>query len=156
MENNRLEILREEINAVILAKQPDRAEYFFSHLYGVSKFCTLLALRRNLDPELAATAGMLHDIYQITHDEIENHAIEGAKVAGEMLRDMKLYNDDEILAITTAISTHSKKRKGHEPFAELLKDADVLSHCMHNPDFPIADKEAERYKNLLAELGCSA
>jgi len=156
MQKNRLENLREKINEIIYAKQPDSADYFFSHLYGVSKFCALLATRRNLNAELASTAGMLHDIYQITHDKIENHAEEGAKVAEKILRDMKLYSDDEISIISTAISTHSKKRKVHEPFAELLKDADVLDHCMYNPAFPVADKEVERYKKLLTELGCSA
>jgi putative nucleotidyltransferase with HDIG domain len=155
MQKNRLENLREKINSIIYEKQPDRADYFFSHIYGVSKFCALLATRRNLNAELASTAGMLHDIYQITHDEIENHAEEGAKVAEQILRDMKLYSEDEILKITTAISKHSKKRKVHEPFDELLKDADVLDHCMYNPDFSVLEKEVERYKNLLMELGCN-
>lgn len=154
--NNRLEILRDEVGRLVREKQPNRAGYFFSHLYGVSKFCALLAIRRNINPELAATAGMLHDIYQVTHDVIENHAIEGAKIAAQILRDMKIYTEDEILTIATAISNHSKKRKLHEPFDELLKDADVLDHCMYNPSFPVAVKEVERYKYLLIELGCNA
>ena len=43
----------------------------------------------------------------------------------------------------------------HEPYDEILKDADVLSHCFYNPDFPVSDWESGRYTNLLVELGCS-
>ena len=33
------------------------------HLYGVSQACVLIALKRNENAELAAAAGMLHDIH---------------------------------------------------------------------------------------------
>jgi len=153
---NRLELLRLEIDKMIDSKQPGSSRYFIMHLYGVSGFCSLLALRRNLDVELAATCGMLHDIYQITHGTVEKHAIKGAEEAEKILRAMGLYSDEEILIITEAISTHSKKRIIHEsPYAELLKDADVLDHCLYNPDYPVIEKEQTRYENLLIELGCS-
>ena len=149
---NRLETLREEIEKLIKLHQPGNMRYFISHLFGVSYFCILLALRRGLDAELAATCGMLHDIYQVVPGIIENHAEEGAKQAKIFLKEMNLYNDDEIEIITTAISKHSKKRKTHGDYDELLKDADVLSHCLYNPDFPIIEKEMQRHKNLLKEL----
>jgi len=152
---NRLELLRHEIDKLIMSKQPGSSRYFNIHLYGVSGFCSLLALRRNLDVEIAAACGMLHDIYQITHGTLEKHAIKGAEEAEKILRAIGLYSDEEISIITTAISTHSKKRIVHEsPYAELLKDADVLDHCLYNPDYPIIEKEQTRYENLLVELGC--
>ena len=52
---NRLEILRLEIDRLIQEKQAEKNRHFYSHLYGVSHFCTLLAIRRNLNPEIAAT-----------------------------------------------------------------------------------------------------
>ena len=150
---NRLEILRLEIDRLIYEKQPGDRRYFISHLYGVSSFCSLLALRRSLNAELAATCGMLHDIYQITAGVMKDHAIKGAEVAKTLLKTVKLYNDAEIETITTAISRHSAKKKVHEPYDEVLKDADVMDHCLHNPDFPVLEKEIARYKNLLLELG---
>jgi HD superfamily phosphodiesterase len=152
---NRLEVLRHEVDKLIYEKQPDQSRYFVGHLYGVARFCVLLALRRNLNPELAATSGMLHDIYQVTAGTIENHAVKGAEVAAELLKSLQSYTDDEIKIITTAISRHSKKRAVHEPYDELLKDADVLDHCLYNPGFEVIDKEIERYNKLLVELGCS-
>ena len=60
-----------------------------------------------------------------------------------------------ITNLLSVISKHNDKQAIHEPYDEILKDADVLSHCFYNPDFPISDWEIDRYKNLLFELGCS-
>jgi len=152
---SRLEKLRDIIDNLIIKKQHKSSRYFISHLYGVADFCALLALKRNLNTELAVTCGMLHDIYQITHGTVEDHAKLGAHVAEEILTDMGLYGKEEIAVITYAISKHSKKRTVHDqPYAELLKDADVLSHCLYDPDYPVIEKEVIRYENLLVELGC--
>ena len=153
--SNRLERLRLQVDKLIMEKQPYNIRFFINHLYGVSEYCALLALRRGLDPELAATSGMLHDIYQVAAGTIEQHAVKGAEVAEELLRSMDLYSDKEIAIITTAISRHSKKRKLHDPYDEVLKDADVMSHCLYNTDYPPIEKDALRYKRLLEELGCT-
>jgi len=152
---NRLERLRFEVDKLIFKKQAYNARYFISHLYGVSRFCTLLAIKRGLDAEIAATSGMLHDIYQITAGTTENHAIEGAVIAGKMLKATKQYSAKEISIITTAISRHSKKRKIHEPYDELLKDADVMDHSFCNTAYPVIEKDIVRYNNLLEEFGCT-
>jgi len=153
---NRLDILRWEVDRLIMDKREDGCRDFFVHLYGVSNFCVLLALKRGLDPELAATCGMLHDIYQITDGVLEQHGVKGAEKARLLLKAMKQYSDKEIDIITTAISRHSKKRKIHDgAYDELLKDADVLSHCLYDPDYPVFEKEVIRYNNLLRELGCT-
>lgn len=148
---NRLEILRVEMDKLIMASP--RPRNYFSHLYCVSHFCTLLALKRELNVELATTCGMLHDISNVTGNGGDNHALKGAEEAEEFLRTVNLYSDDEIEIITTAISRHSEKNVVHGPYDELLKDADVMSHCFYNHDFPVAEWEMARYKNLLAEFG---
>jgi len=157
---NRIEILRREIDNLIIEKQWDKDKFFYtrmhvSHLYGVSHFCALLAVRRNLNVEIAVTCGMLHDIYPLTHDDYKNHALKGAEQAEAILKSMKLYKDEESEIITTAVSRHSEKDKIHGVYDELLKDADVLSHCFYNINFTADEKEIERYRNLLIELGCS-
>ena len=158
--NDRLEKLRYVINGLVM-ETGHYASEFFSHLYSVSMFATMLSLKRGLDPEIAATCGMLHDIYQVTAGTSLEHAIMGAKVADEILRQTGLYSDEEIQIITTAISWHSKKRKFHGPYEELLKDADVMSHYFYNLDFALRhmdyfrylQKGSERYESLLVELG---
>ncbi len=149
---NRLEILRDEIDKMVLNEKSEHIRMYISHMYGVARFCTLLAMKRNLNVELAATCGMLHDIFYMSGSSSENHAAKGAEQAETILRAIGLYSDDEIKIITTAISRHSDKNRIHEPYDELLKDADVMDHCLYNPAFPIAKKEIERYRKLLIEF----
>jgi len=132
---------------------------FLSSIYiallVIARYCSLLALKRNLNQELAMTSGMLHDIYRVTDNIAENHDVLGAKKATEILKALNLYSDKEISTITTAISRHCDKSATHEPYDEILKDADVLSHCFYNPNFSVSDGEIERYRKLLAELDCT-
>lgn len=153
---NRLENLRDVIDVIINEKQADLDKYFFSHLYGVSHFCALLAIRRNLDAEIATVCGMLHDIYQVIAGSSENHAVKGAEEARRILNEQGAFNDAEIAIITTAISRHSDKYVVHEPMDEVLKDADVMHHCLYNIDIPATEKERKRYANILMELGCTS
>lgn len=60
--DSRLTKLRHQVDRLIREKQSEKEHYFFPHLYGVSHFCTLLAIRRNLNVEIATICGMLHDI----------------------------------------------------------------------------------------------
>ena len=147
---NRLETLRNRIDKLL---SHDDIRMCISHTYGVARFCTLLAIKRNMDVELATTCGMLHDIYWITGGSSDNHAAKGAEQAKEILKTMNVYSDGEIKLITTAILKHSYKNSVDEPYDELLKDADVMDHCLYNADFPIAEWESDRYKNLLTEFG---
>ena len=151
---NRLETLRIEIDRLIYEKQPEKIRFFIEHLYSVARYCALLALKRNLNTEIAMTSGMLHDIANVNGTG-GDHAPEGAKQAEVLLKTLNLYNDDEIKIIITAIARHSDKQAIHEPYDELLKDADVMSHCFYNPDFPVSEWEIERYRNLLDEFGCN-
>lgn len=153
---NRLEKLRLEVDRLIKEHQLERDKYFFSHLYGVSHFCTLLAARRNLNEEIAAACGMLHDIYQVTAGSTENHAEKGAEQAEGILKALELYSGDEIVIITAAISRHSDKDSLDEPMDEVLKDADVMHHCLYDTAVPVNDKETKRYANILIELGCTS
>ena len=153
---NRLEDLRNEIDGLILKENGDDTRKYISHMYGVARFCTLLAMKRNLNVELATTCGMLHDIYYMSGGSPENHAVQGAEQAKEILRAMKTYTDEEISIITSAVSRHSDKGTVQEPYDELLKDADVMDHSLYNADFPIFEWEELRYRNLIAELGLTS
>lgn len=151
---NRLEDLRCEIEKLISMNGDSNQIYAYSsHMYGVSKFCAFLAIKRNLNVELAATCGMLHDIYDMTGGSSEDHAVHGAEEAKAILKQMNTYSDDEINIVATAISRHSDKEVINEPYDELLKDADVMDHCFYNNDFPVREWEAQRYNNLLIEFG---
>ncbi|MEN6314585.1 MAG: HD domain-containing protein [Clostridiaceae bacterium] len=152
---NRLEILRRKVDELVDLVQRDKQRYFFVHLYGVSHFGAILAIRRGLDPELASACGMLHDIYAVISGSYDNHAIIGSIEAKKILESINLFTNSEIDIITTAISRHSDKDKKHLPYDEILKDADVLHHCLYNPSFPVKEYEQSRYSNILIELGAN-
>lgn len=153
---HRLTLLRQEVDKLIYQCNPAEIRHFFQHLYGVSKFCALLALKRNVNPELAATSGLLHDIYQVTDKSTVNHAEKGAVVAEFILKTVGGYSNDEIIAIKTAISRHSDKNIVQEPLDEVLKDADMIDHNLNSNNVLIANRELERYNTVLVELGCLA
>ena len=151
--DNRLEVLRERVDELVNKIERNKRRYFFVHLYGVSHFGALLAIRRNADPEIASACGMLHDIYAVETGSYENHGPNGAEEARKILKSLKGFSNDEIETIATAIFHHGDKDVVHGTYDEILKDADVMHHCLYNPGFPIQEHEEERYKKILSELG---
>ncbi len=151
---NRLESLRKLLDNLVYKNEPDQAVAYASHMYGVSKFCSLLAKKRGLNSEIAAICGMLHDIgYMEVDANGENHAEIGAKRARTILSELGRCSGDEIEIIVLAIERHSEKLKVHGEYDELLKDADVMDHSFYNTALPIRDCEVERFNRLLEELG---
>lgn len=123
------------------------------HLYGVAQAATLLAFRRGLDAELAGVAGMLHDIATYETNDPTDHARRSAAEAERLLAAQGDFGAEEIAAVARIIALHSDKAPGGGPFAELLKDADVLQYCLYNPDLPPHEHHRARLALLCAELG---
>ena len=151
---NRIEILRDYINKVLLDMTDIKERAIgYVHLYGVSQFCALIALKRGENIELATMIGMLHDIYSYAKMDTKDHAHKGAILAREILASLQITNDDETKAICDAIYTHSEKETAHKGLNEVLIDADVLQHCLYNPTFEILDREKYRFGKLKREFG---
>jgi HD superfamily phosphodiesterase len=125
----------------------------YLHLYGVSQSCALIALKRGENVELATMAGMLHDLYTYKFNNSENHAENGAVLAREVLNELQLTDDNETDMICSAIHDHSSKGSFHSAFDEVLIDADVMQHGLHNMTTPVMDHEKERFNNLMNEFG---
>ncbi|MCL2593844.1 MAG: HD domain-containing protein [Defluviitaleaceae bacterium] len=151
---NRIEILREYIDSIILNMSNDfdrRCAYV--HLYGVSQACTLIALKRGENAELLTMAGMLHDFYTYKFGYTKDHDKKGAILAREVFEKLKITTDDETDLICSAISNHSSKGITHSSFDEVLVDADVLQHCIYNVTMPILEHEKIRFEKLVKEFG---
>ena len=147
--SQRLERLRQTVDD-LLRQQPDEEERRcgFVHLYGVAQTATLLALRRGLDVELAAVAGMLHDIATYETNDSTDHARRSAIEAERLLAAQGDFTPAEIAAVAHAIALHSDKSPGGGPLAELLKDADVLQHYLYNPALPSHAHHQARLERL--------
>lgn len=73
-------------------------------------------------------------------------------MAREILEKLQVATSTEIDIICTAIHNHSNKERIDSEYDELLKDADVLQHCIYNPSIPVKNHESKRYNDLLMEL----
>jgi uncharacterized protein len=123
------------------------------HLYGVSELCVLLALRRGADTVICAACGLLHDLWTYKKGDSSNHAHHSAKLAVQILEDIRLFEDYEIKTISEAIKNHSNKGEEHDIYSEILKDADVLHHYILNPEMKFTRSKAQRIKTSMRELG---
>jgi HD superfamily phosphodiesterase len=151
---NRIEILRQYIDEILLnMTDVEERRCAYLHLYGVAQCSTLIALKRGENVELATMAGMLHDIYSYAKLDTKDHAHKGSIIAREILTSLQITNDSETKIICDAIYAHSNKELVNSDFDEVLKDADVLQHCLYNPMFEIKPHEKSRYEKLRLEFG---
>ena len=150
---DRIETVREIVSGM-LEQAPDESlrASGYVHIFGVAEACVLLAMKRGEDVELAAVAGYLHDIASYTTGSSADHARRGAEMSGKILRETGLFSEEEIRKVFSAIFFHSNKKEKHGSFDEILKDADVIQHCMFDPGY-VSKKELQRFERLCEELG---
>ncbi|QRN86752.1 HD domain-containing protein [Clostridia bacterium] len=124
------------------------------HLYGVSQWSQHLAYRRGLVPDIACVIGLMHDIGRIEMGwDGEKHVSEGAKLAKKILADTGLFNDTELKIIKKAIKRHNRKDKVElASYAELIKDADLMSRYYEEPGKNLSASKRLRLKQLQEEL----
>ena len=155
MRMDRLELIRMKADKIMskLANEETR-KFAYLHSYGVSQCAIYLSIVRGLDIELAGIAGMLHDIAIYAENCAHKvHAERSALLAKSILSETEEFDEEEIIAITNAIATHSDKlTRTDSRFAEMLKDADVLQHYLYNPNIPLQDREKYRLFYLLEDL----
>ena len=149
----RLKELRTYVdNELEKLEDPSKRNGAIIHLYGVSLAATMIAKKRGLDPELASMAAMLHDLYAYQSGSYEDHAHRGAELAREILGKLDSATPEETDIICSAIYHHDDKHVLDSPMDEVLKDADVIHHCMNDLSKAIKEKEQARYERLCREF----
>ena len=143
-------VVNEELNKM---ENVDKRTGAINHLYGVSLAATMIAKKRGLDPEIAAMAAMLHDLHAYKSGSYDDHAHKGAELAREILEKLSLTDAAETDAICSAIYHHDDKLAVDGPMDEVLKDADVIHHCMNDMSKAVKDKEKARFESLCKEFG---
>lgn len=123
------------------------------HTYGVAQFCSMIALKRGLNPELAYISGLLHDIYTYFTGSSLCHSISGADMARTAIRAMNIFTQEEKEIILSAIFYHSDKEHIHDEYDEVLKDADVLQHFSNAACLRIYKPFQSRLNTVLEEFG---
>ncbi len=126
-----------------------------AHLHGVSLAAVILAKKSGQNFELAAMAGLLHDLYAYKSGSYDDHAHRGADYAKEILNEMNLTTPEETKIICSAIWNHDSKAEVNEPMDEILKDADVIDHSLADPTKSVKEHEQARYSKISKEFGFS-
>ena len=150
---NRIERVRQYVDDILLnMEDTEERRCAYLHLYGVSQACVLIALKRNGNTELAAIAGMLHDISSYATMDSFDHANKSALITRDILQEIKQFEENEIEQICSAVHRHSDKNTIHSDFDEILTDADTLQHWLYNPLFDVAEHEKGRVEKLKTEF----
>lgn len=130
----RIDYVREKIIDLTLTK-PQIPESYATliHLNSVSQLATFFAMTRSLDWELAAAAGLLHDIDVLMNGYNADHAFRSSIIAKDMLASLDVFSKNDIDTIVSSIAKHSDKSKTDEIYDEIIKDADTLSYYLQKP-----------------------
>lgn len=150
----RLNLMTSYVNSVVSAiPNESRNNGYMLHLHGVSSLCAMLALKRGLNPEIAAISGLLHDIYTLYSGVTSHHAHSSAEMVRPVLRDSDVFSAHEQQMICSAIFHHSDKGHLHDAYDEVLKDADVLHAYVSDPESKLSISRASRLDNIAKEWG---
>ena len=123
-----------------------------AHLHGVSLAAVMIAKKRGENAELAAMAGLLHDLYAYKSGSYDDHAHKGAEYARKLLEELGITSADETDIICSAIWHHDSKAEVDSPMDEILKDADVIHHSLGDPTKEIEPHGLARYNRLCIEF----
>ncbi len=99
---------------------------------------------RNLDEELCAIIGLLHDIAVLFILLVSSMPLVQVNWQKELLD--PIFSEEEKNIILTAISNHSHKERKDDAYSELIKDADCWSHYLEKT--VLKHEESERLKLL--------
>jgi uncharacterized protein len=136
-----------------------KIEWNIMHMYSSTQLAKLLAIKRGMNPELAALTAILHDIATVETMKKERHA----EIAEPYIRKaverfnngpgtkVSVITEDEVNKIIKAVIEHSNKQKhSDDMLTELLKDVDSLDRYLHGIETD--DAYLERCNKAMKEL----
>ena len=152
---SRIKDLQKRVHKILKDNMEDNQKRAaaIAHLHGVSLAAVMIAKKRGDNLELAAMAGLLHDLYAYKSGSYDDHAHKGADYAGEVLKDLGITSKEETDIVCSAIWHHDSKAEIDSPMDEVLKDADVIHHSLGDPTKEVKEHEKERYEKLCMEFG---
>lgn len=121
------------------------------HMISCAKIGQLLALKRGVNPELAAIACSVHDYGRIVTGKQRHHAEAGYEPLKQFLLEVGSFTAEEIEMLARAAQNHSSKREIGTPLEEVVKDADVLD-CYQYGILPEREEQKERLALVRKEL----
>ena len=151
---SRIKDIQKRVHKILKAMEDDQKRASaIAHLHGVSLAAVMIAKKRGENAELAAIAGLLHDLYAYKSGSYDDHAHKGADFARKVLEDLGITDESETNLICSAIWHHDSKDQIDSSMDEILKDADVIHHSLGDPTKDAKEHEKARFEKLSAEFG---
>ncbi|MDU2064628.1 MAG: HD domain-containing protein [Sporomusaceae bacterium] len=122
------------------------------HMASCGRLGQLLAVKRGVDPEMAAIATSLHDYGRVITGRQAGHAEAAYEPLIEFLTNLRLFTSAEIESLALAAKHHSSKEVVGTPLEEIVKDADVLD-CYQYGQTLVRQEQRERLAQVQKELG---
>jgi HD superfamily phosphohydrolase YqeK len=140
-----VELLIEEIDANYAENRDQPLPWSINHMYTCAQFSKLVAIIRNIDPEIAGIAGAIHDLYVIRMGIFGEHGPKGEPLVRDFLNDYNVIYAEEygeisaedVEKICLATKYHTDKENfTDDKFIELIKDVDAFDRFLHGQDIP--------------------
>ena len=152
---SRIKDLQKQVHKILAKSMDDnqKRSNAVAHLHGVSLAAVMIAKKRGENAELAAMAGLLHDLHAYKSGSYDDHAHKGADYTRKVLSELGITDERETEIICSAIWHHDSKDVVDSPMDEILKDADVIHHSLGDPTKDVKEHEKVRYEKLCREFG---
>ena len=130
-------------------------DWEYDHLRESVRYAKMVAVRRKLDPDLAACAVAVQNIGRITFGRTEGHAELGYEPAKKLLTALGCFTLEEVMQLAAAVRNHSHKERGDRPLDELAKDVDIYVRYLQGQELT-EQCEHQRLSRITMELGAQA
>ncbi|MET1170707.1 CHAP domain-containing protein [Paenibacillus amylolyticus] len=152
--SKRLDTVRNLVHEMLLEESINK-EGMLVHLYEVSNFASMLAMKRVQDSEITAIAGLLHGFYFYKTGIEHFPGPNSADAVRPILRSAEIFTTDELSIILKSIFYQEDTHLVHGPYEEVIKDAILFQIYFQNPNRNLSKAEISRIQNVFTELGIS-
>ena len=129
----RYEIIKDEVYQILNTNCfGNKRKHGLEHLFSVAAMMKYLAIQNNLNIEIAATIGILHDLATYKLNSSFDHANRSSLIASELLK-----KDD------------SNKERIDDKYSELIKNADLLIQYLNDPEALLTSEKQKRINRLI-------
>jgi uncharacterized protein len=159
--NRVLSIIQEKICKINKENRELPIVWSVMHMYTTIQLAKIVAMKRGLDPELAALIAAFHDCYSLFTGSTKDHGINARPFINEIIDEynqekrgqLEKIIDEERERIIEAIKVHSNKQETSiDEFAELMKDVDCLDSYLTGMSQRPNLARVKRTNNLFKEL----
>ncbi len=134
-------------------------EWNVMHMYTSAQLAKLLAIKRNIDPELASLTATLHDIAVVMSGKHERHGERAEPYIRDAVNRYNMIVEPELAisreeedSFIEVVRVHSNKNDFSEnKLAELLKDVDCVDRYLNAVE--TSGAASERCRKAMKELG---